>query len=443
VFQTLTSTAQDQDSGSQQNEDPETVEEANQALSQAIDTLESAGQALPQWFANLTTDQLIALGVAAGATVLIWMLRPLVTSALKGGEKVNDLAWRKIIGRTLEAVSPVFILLLALVAAQPFLGLPEPAAAVLGGIFDVALILQAALLIRRFLLAFIKRKATRGDAALNNAITLLTVIINVVVVVFALIMLLENAGIPITPLVAGLGVGGLAIGLAAQGVFSDLFAALSIIFDRPFEVGDFVRFDNYEGTVERIGLRSTHVRSLTGELLVVSNTNLLSTLVQNYQRMNERRIFFNVGVTYQTPADKAEAIPQMLKEAIEQQDQTRFDRAHFIEFGASSLDYQAVYYVTDRDFVLYRDTQQAINLAIYRRFADEGIEFAYPTQTLHVSDPDGQGVDPREFGSGRPVRGSGKDGSGGKPGESHGAHGDGGGLKGGRDSSAGGAPEET
>jgi len=393
-----------QDSPDESGDAPEPVEDAGETVNQAVETLREAAAALTGWAVNLGQAQLAAIAVAAGGVTLLAFLRAVVSRLLKGGDKVPELAWRKILGRVLADTHILFILFAVLAAADPFLGLPEPASTVVGAAFRIALIIQLALWIRRFALAFVHRKALgRGDEAdggtLANALAVLTVIINFVVVAFAILLLLDNAGIEITPLLAGLGVGGLAIGLAAQGVFSDLFAALSIIFDKPFEKGDFIEFGTQSGTVEKIGLRTTHIRSLTNELIVVSNTSLLEQQIHNYQRMAERRVFFGVGVTYQTDPDKAEKIPAILKEAIEAQDRTRFDRAHFVDFGDSSLDYQAVYYITDRDFVLYRDIQQAINLHLYRRFAEEGIEFAYPTRTLHFSAPDGEGVSPREFGA--------------------------------------------
>jgi len=393
--------AQQQDNSGEQDAEP--VESAGETLTDVTESLQEVGLSLTDWITNIGQEELLVIGVAVGAFVVLRLLRSLVAGLLKGGDKVPDLAWRKIIGRVLNSTHSLFILIACLVAASPFLDLPDPASGALTVIFRVALIIQAALWIRKFALAFVQRRAgvgKEGDpTTLANAISVVTVIINVVVVAFTFLLLLQNAGIQITPLLAGLGVGGLAIGLAAQGIFSDLFAALSIIFDKPFEKGDFIDFGGAEGTVEKIGLRTTHIRSLTAELLIVTNAKLLDTMIRNYRQMSERRIFFNVGVTYQTPPDKAEKIPEMLKEAIESQEDVRFDRAHFIDFGDSALIYQAVYYVLSPDFVKYRNTHQAITFKLFRKFADEGLDFAFPTRTIHFSAPDGSGVDPREFGA--------------------------------------------
>lgn len=199
------------------------------------------------------------------------------------------------------------------------------------------------------------------------------------------LLLLRNLGIDITALIAGLGVGGIAVALAVQNILGDLFASMSIVLDKPFVIGDFIIIGDYLGTVEHIGLKTTRVRSLSGEQIVFSNTDLLNSRVRNYKRMYERRVLFSLGVTYQTPHDKLAAIPGMIREIIESQPDTRFDRAHFASYGDFALIFEVVYYVTRPDYNLYMDRQEAINLGIYNRFAREGIEFAYPTQTIFLS----------------------------------------------------------
>jgi small-conductance mechanosensitive channel len=198
------------------------------------------------------------------------------------------------------------------------------------------------------------------------------------------LMALDNLGFDITALVAGLGIGGIAVALAVQNILADLFASLSIVLDKPFVVGDFLILNEYMGTVEHVGLKTTRIRSLSGEQIVISNNDLLNSRIRNYKRMFERRVVFSIGVTYQTPYESMRDIPLMLRKIIEAQEMTRFDRAHFKNFGNSSLDFEAVYYVLSPDYNQYMDIQQAINLLIYKRFAEAGIEFAYPTQTLFL-----------------------------------------------------------
>jgi small-conductance mechanosensitive channel len=186
-------------------------------------------------------------------------------------------------------------------------------------------------------------------------------------------------------MIAGLGVGGIAVALAAQNILGDLFASLSIILDKPFVVGDFLIIGDFLGSVEKVGVKTTRLRSLSGEQLIFSNNDLLGSRIRNYGRMFERRVIFSIGVTYQTPADKLRAIPDMLREAVESQQPVRFDRAHFQKYGDFALIFEIVYYVLSADYKQYMDIQQAINLQINEDFEEHGIEFAYPTQTLYVS----------------------------------------------------------
>lgn len=207
-----------------------------------------------------------------------------------------------------------------------------------------------------------------------------------------LLLALDNVGVDVTALIAGLGVGSIAVALAVQNILGDLFASLSIVFDKPFEIGDFIIVGDFMGTVEHIGLRTTRVRSLSGEQLVFPNSDLLGSRIRNYQRMQERRIAFTLGVTYGTPAERLARVPEILKETVTEREHARFDRAHFKEYGDFALLFEVVYFVLSADYNLYMDVQQAINLAVYERFEKEGIEFAFPTQTLHLRAEPGFGT---------------------------------------------------
>jgi len=199
-----------------------------------------------------------------------------------------------------------------------------------------------------------------------------------------LLLALDNAGIKIDTLIASLGVGSIAVALAVQNILADLFASLSIALDQPFVIGDFIIVDDYLGTVENIGLKTTRVRSLSGEQLIFANSDLLNSRIRNYKRMGERRVLFSLGVTYQTSYVLLKKIPEMIRKIIEAQDGTRFDRAHFKSFGDSALLFEVVYYVNSPDYNLYMNIQQTINLALVQQFEQDGIEFAYPTQTLYL-----------------------------------------------------------
>ena len=226
------------------------------------------------------------------------------------------------------------------------------------------------------------------DPASATTVSMLTFIAKLVLWAVVLLLALENAGIDVTALIAGLGVGGIAIALASQHILGDLFSALSIVLDKPFVLGDFIVVGDLMGTVEKIGLKTTRLRSLSGEQLIFSNADLLQSRTRNFKRMNERRVVFSLGVTYQTSADMLESIPGMIRKIIVSHDNVRFDRSHFKEYGDSALTFETVYYVLTAEFNRYMDIQQSINLALYRSFAKQGIEFAYPTQTIFVENMD-------------------------------------------------------
>ncbi|MGV3769892.1 MAG: mechanosensitive ion channel family protein, partial [Sphingobium phenoxybenzoativorans] len=200
-------------------------------------------------------------------------------------------------------------------------------------------------------------------------------------------------GVNVSGLVAGLGIGGIAIGLAAQGIFSDLFAALSIIFDKPFRRGEIITYDTTTARVEKIGLKSTRLRAMTGEKKVISNANLLQKEITSLQKLTRRRVKFMLGVIYQTPQETAEAIPAMLKDVVEAQGMT-FVQAGLVTFGASSLDYELDFDVPDPDKNDFFMTRHKVGLAVLKRFNEEGIEFAYPTQMSFTAAPDGRAIMP-------------------------------------------------
>ncbi|HEX6599670.1 MAG TPA: mechanosensitive ion channel family protein [Gemmatimonadaceae bacterium] len=203
----------------------------------------------------------------------------------------------------------------------------------------------------------------------------------------ALILLgLQNAGVNVSAALTGLGIGGVAVALAVQNILSDIFASVAIVLDRPFVIGDFITVGDLLGTVEHIGLKTTRLRSLYGEQLVLSNAQLLQSSIKNYKRMQERRVTFGFGVTYDTPRSTVARIPGMVRRAVEQQGDVRFDRAHFQGFGESALKFEVVYYVLSPDYNRYMDIQQAINLEIMEQFEGEEIEFAFPTRTVLTPD---------------------------------------------------------
>lgn len=237
-------------------------------------------------------------------------------------------------------------------------------------------------LIKFFLLGSWSKK--HKDESIDRQVRGFMPIITVIVWVGGAVFLLDNLGFKISALVAGLGIGGVAMALASQTILGDLFSYFAIMMDRPFEIGDFIIMGDFMGTVEDIGIKTTRLRSLGGEQLVFSNTDLTSSRVRNYKRMEIRRIQFNFGITYDTPLDKLKALPGLLKEIVMKKDKTRFDRAHFASFGESSLGLEVVYFVLSSDYNVYMDIQQDINFAIKEEFEKRKIEFAFPSRSLYV-----------------------------------------------------------
>ena len=223
------------------------------------------------------------------------------------------------------------------------------------------------------------------DVAKKQGLKGILMTVKVIAWGLAIIILLDNFGIKVSALIAGLGIGGVAIALAAQSILGDLFSYFSIFFDRPFEIGDFIIVGDLLGTVEHIGIKTTRVRSLGGEQLVFSNTDLTNSRVRNYKRMDRRRVVFRLGVTYETGLRELKEIPVVITNIIKGIDDTVFDRAHFFSYGDFSLVFEVVYYVIGSDYNKYMDIQQEINLKIKEEFEKHGIEFAYPTQTLYLN----------------------------------------------------------
>jgi len=339
------------------------------------------------YYGNTLWAWLLAAVITVVFAMLFQVVRGIVTHRLAAIAQRTKTDVDDAVLLLLRKTKFLFLLILSLYIGLQVTVLPEQASRLLRGVTFIALFLQVGFWGNALISFWISRGAQRRgaeDAARVSAFGVMTFFARLVLWLIIVLLVLDNLGIEITPLIAGLGVGGIAIALATQNILSDVFNSVSILLDKPFEVGDFIILGDYLGTVEYIGVKTTRIRSLSGEQIVFSNSDLINSRVRNYKRMSERRVVFSFGVVYQTPVDKLEAIPQMVREIVESVDQTRFDRAHFQKFGDSSLAFEVVYYVLDRDYNLYMDIQEAINLAVCRRFEKEGIGFAYPTRTLYL-----------------------------------------------------------
>ncbi len=336
---------------------------------------------------NAVQDWLIALAVSVIVFMVLGIVIRVGISRLTVLSKDTITIWDDAVTDALSHTRGLFVLIIALFAGSLYLVFPERVRTAIISVTYIALIVQGGLWVNSAGMYWLKQEGQRRrkiDPSTVTTVTAIGFIGRMVLWVLVTLLMLDNLGVDVTALVAGLGVGGIAIALAVQNVLGDLFASLSIVLDKPFAVGDFVIIDEHMGAIENVGLKTTRIRSLSGEQLVFSNADLLKSRIRNYGRMFERRVVFKLGVTYQTPRDKLKLIPQIVKEAILEQDKVRFDRAHFQAYGESALNFEVVYYVLAPDFNLYMDIQQAINLRIHEHFEQEGIEFAYPTQTVYV-----------------------------------------------------------
>jgi small-conductance mechanosensitive channel len=259
--------------------------------------------------------------------------------------------------------------------------------------FTVGEILVATFTITRVINVLIswyaEQSVKRGRQVSNHILFILRKVLQIVIYVFALVIILGVFGQNLSGIVVGLGVGGIAIALAIQNILSDALTAFSIYFDHPFEIGDFIVVGDYAGTVTKIGIISTRIQLLQGEELVISNKNLISTSVRNFKKLQRRRIVFTVKVTSETSVEKLKKIPQIIANIINKTELTQLDRVHFRDFGDFSLDFEVVYYISTGDYNKYMDIQQQINYGILEEFDRKKIEMAYPTQKIfYVNEKD-------------------------------------------------------
>ena len=341
---------------------------------------------------NSAQDWFFAIFAAGIFMAILHLLRSLVLRQLGRIAKSTETLIDDLLLDVLSATRVLLVAAVGIYVGTHFLTLPLSVEKFIDRTFIGALILQSGFWANRGLTFWLTHKFMKGDDvdAGSRAMTLslLTFLGRVVLWALVALLILDNLGLNVTALVASLGIGGIAVALAVQNILSDLFASLSIAIDKPFVIGDFIVVGDHLGSIEHVGLKTTRIRSLSGEQIIFSNNDLLKSRIRNYKHMQERRAVFTIRVTYDTPAEQLEAIPVLIRKAIEAQEKTRFDRAHFKSFGTFSLEFEVVYYMLDPSFNLYMDVQQNINMNLVREFADRAIRFAIPTQTVHIaSDP--------------------------------------------------------
>lgn len=334
---------------------------------------------------NSLFDYLAALLIFAG---VVFALKWLQWLALRSLERVTGRTSTELddaLIAVVKTVKPPFYTFIAFYAALRYLNIEGLGRKVVDVVLLVWLVYQTVMALQIFVEFYIKRRMSRaGDRRSQSVTQVVHSLLSIVMWALAALFVLSNLGIDVTSLIAGLGIGGIAVALAAQNMLGDLFSSLAIYFDKPFVPGDFVIVGEHMGTVQTVGIKTTRIKSVDGEEIVVPNRKMTSAVLKNYGRMKERRVVFKFGVTYQTARDRVARIPGMVKEIIESQENTRYDRVHFNEFGDSALMFEAVYHMKTKEYGEYMDAHQAILLAIMKRLEEDGVEIAYPTQTVYV-----------------------------------------------------------
>lgn len=332
----------------------------------------------------------IATALFVGVTAVCWFIRLIVLVRLETLAQKTSATFDDTIVAAIKSVRPWVYSLLALYAALSLYTLPAGWDQAVSGILYFAFVWQAiqiAGIFLQYLITTFIEKDEDGDGVVDpGAATMaemLTLMAKLGLWALGILFILSNLGIEVTSLIAGLGIGGIAIAFALQGILADLFASFSLYFDKPFRIGDFVVIGTDSGTVEKIGLKSTRLRTLQGEELVMSNAELTAARVQNFKKMEERRTVTEFGITYETPQEKVKQVNGIVERIFVDVDGARLDRVHFKSFGDSALIFEVVYYAETSNYATFMDLQQQFNFTLMERFAELGIEFAYPTQMVY------------------------------------------------------------
>ncbi|NJL52975.1 MAG: mechanosensitive ion channel family protein [Hydrococcus sp. SU_1_0] len=333
------------------------------------------------------SDYLIAVAILFCAIILIKILRRSAFKRLKKwaakSENIYDDAIVNILERDLIPIAYIASIYLAIanLALHPIL---ERASEVMMIVISTILMIRLISAVVEYITRIYWINYQRDNVNLEQSINALMPALRIVIWLIGTIFLLDNLGFDISAVVTSLGIGGVAIALASQGVLQDLFSYFSILLDRPFELGDFIIVGDYLGTVEYVGIKTTRLKSVGGEQIIIGNNDLVGSRIRNFKRMRQRRIVFKFGVLYETSTEQLRQIPGWITEIIEQTENATCDRAHFSSYGEYSLNFEVVYFIDTNDYSVYMNAQQEINLAVKNKFAEHGIEFAYPSQTTYL-----------------------------------------------------------
>jgi small-conductance mechanosensitive channel len=365
---------------------------AIEALSETTEKATEAASEFVTWVGSGQLEALIAVGLVIGITTALWLLRWGILKGIVRLPRMDDYSFSAFVQRIVKRFHIYFMVAIALLITDMILSLPGAVSGFVRFFFIICAVLQVAEWVQEFAVSAMKRNVHRssGDArALQSAFNIIKYFITLGVWAVALLLIMSNVGMDVTALLAGLGIGGIAIGIAAQGVFRDLFSSISIVIDKPFQVGDTIRYgDNSWGAVEDIGLKTTRIRAKSGEQLIISNTNLLEQEIHNMARMTRRRIELQFGFIYQTSPDLAERVPEIVAKIVKEIQAVEFERCGMSGFGPSSIDFTLVFFALQPEFNRSMAARSKVFLALFRCLQDEGLEFAYPTQTLFIEGMD-------------------------------------------------------
>ncbi|CDZ93036.1 mechanosensitive ion channel family protein [Pseudomonas saudiphocaensis] len=338
------------------------------------------------WEAMLDQALWINIAIVLGTTfvsyVVLQTVLKVVTYRLRKLGKGSTSGFAGMIAEMLSRTSQLLLIAMSLLIGLKFAELPLRWESAMSHTWFIALAVQMALWLDTAVHLWMDSLTRDGKARNPVTTTIIGIMLRIVVWTMMLLSILANLGVDITAMVASLGVGGIAIALAVQTLLSDVFASLSIGIDKPFEIGDFVVFGDIAGNIEHIGLKTTRIRSLSGEQVVCANADLLSQTIHNYKRMDTRRIVFKFGISYKTPASKLREVSQLVRRIIDDIEMAKFDRAHFFAFDNSQLTYEVVYIMQTADYNAYMDVQEEINLRLLEGVHELEVDFAFPIRQV-------------------------------------------------------------
>lgn len=337
-----------------------------------------------EYYGNTVHNYAIALAIIIGGILFVRIFRSRLLSQIKKWTEKTETKLDDYIIRGIEKFGLPILVFVAIYSGLSYLTFSEKVDKFIDNAMIVVITLYVIRLLSSFIRLTLESFISKQEGGLEKLKQLngIMLIVNAIIWAVGLLFLFDNLGYNVTTIIAGLGIGGIAIALAAQNILGDLFNYFVIFFDRPFEVGDFITVDDKKGTVEHIGIKTTRLLSVNGEQLAFSNSDLTKSRIHNFKRMNRRRVVFSLAIVYNTKPEVLARIPVLVEQIIKAQQQVTFDRAHFASFGTYSLNFEVVYFIESSEYLDYMNVQQEINLKIVKTFAAEGIEFAYPTQTV-------------------------------------------------------------